>query len=130
MSFIKVWTDVGDDEFVNLPARITSNNPDGSFDIQYLSVTERRTPDGKKIWSYEDDVYNITDEYITEYMFDECDLHFASIGEDSFIKVDRGSDDEDDSDYEPHSSVGYSTSSEDEDDEEDDGSCGGDDEDD
>lgn len=128
MSFVKVLTDIGDEEFVNIPARITTNNSDGSFNIQYLSVTERRTPEGKKIWSYEDEVYTITDEYITEYMYDECDLHFVSIAEDSFIKIDRDSDNEDDSDYEPASSVGYSTSSEEsEDDDADECDYGGDD---
>lgn len=115
MSFVKVWTDIGVDNFVNLPARITSNNPDGTFNIQYLSATELRTPNGKKIWSYENEVYAITDEYITEYMFDESDLHFVSIGDGSFVRMERDSDNEDDSDYEPQSSEGYSTSSDGED---------------
>ena len=71
MSFVKVWTDIGD-SFVNLPARIIDYSTDRTvMHIKYLSQTDGRDPQtNKKIWSYEDDIYDITDESITEYMYD------------------------------------------------------------
>jgi hypothetical protein len=104
MSFVKVWTDIGD-SFVNLPARIVDYSADRTvMHIKYLSQTDRRDPQtNKKIWSYEDDIYDITDESITEYMYDDGDLGFASIGENNYIKVEMTDEEEDDSDYEPSS---------------------------
>ena len=99
MSFVKVWTDLGD-SFVNLPARVVESVND-TIRIRYLTLSEDRDPTtNKKIWSYEDEIYDITDESITEYMYDEGDLGFKSIGENVYIKVEVSDGDEDDSDYE------------------------------
>jgi hypothetical protein len=102
MSFLKVWTDIGD-MFVNLPARVIDYSPDRTvMHIKYLSQTDRRDPTtNKKIWSYEDEIYDITDESITEYMYDEGDLGFVSVGENDYIKVEITDGEDEDSDYEP-----------------------------
>lgn len=120
MSFIKVWTDIGD-TFVNLPARIIDYAQDRTvMNIKYLSQTDRRDPNtNKKIWSYEDEIYDITDESITEYMYDEGDLGFVSVGENDYIKVEMTDEEDEDSDYEPVSET--ETDSDDCSDDEDDG---------
>ena len=115
MSFVKVWTDVGD-LFINLPARVVESVND-TLRIKYLSQSDRRDPTtNRKIWSYEDEIYDITDESITEYMYDEGDLGFVSIGENDYIKVEVSDGDEDDSDYEQPSDT--DTCSEESDDDE------------
>jgi hypothetical protein len=124
MSFIKVWTDIGKETFVNLPARVIDHT--GTIlRIKYLSKTNIRAEGtNKKIWSYEDDIYDITDESITEYMYDEGDLGFVSIGENLYIKVEVSEEDEEDSDYEQPTDTEteseYDTDDEDEDIEEED----------
>jgi hypothetical protein len=77
MSFIKVLTDV-DGRVTNLPARIVSTESNGTFNIQYLSKTERKIH-GKTVYEYETDIYNITDESIDEYMYDESDMDFIQL---------------------------------------------------
>lgn len=116
MSFVKVWTDVGD-TFVNLPARVIETIND-TIRIKYLSQSDRKDPTtNKKIWSYEDEIYDITDESITEYMYNESDLGFVSINENDYIKMEVSDDDEDDSDYEqPSGTDTCSDASEDDDD--------------
>lgn len=116
MSFVKVWTDVGD-TFVNLPARVIETIND-TIRIQYLSQSDRKDPTtNKKIWSYEDEIYDITDESIAEYMYNESDLGFVSINENDYIKMEVSDDEEDDSDYEqPSDTDTCSEASEDDDD--------------
>ena len=117
MSFVKVWTDIGN-SFVNLPARVIESLND-TLRIRYLSQTDRRDPTtNRKIWSYEDEIYDITDESITEYMYDESDLGFVSIGENDYIKTEISEDDED-SDYEPMSETETDTDGSDTDDDDD-----------
>ena len=124
MSFVKVWTDIGGETFVNLPARVIDHNG-STLRIKYLARTEVRDEGTKKkIWSYEDEIYDITDESITEYMYDEGDLGFVSIGENVYIKVEVSVEEEEDSDYEQPTDTetesDYDTEEEDEDVEEED----------
>jgi hypothetical protein len=95
MSFIKVLTDV-DGEVYSLPARIVSTNSDGSFNIQYLSKTEKKHSNGKSIYEYEIELYNITEESIDEYMYDENEGGFKTIEDGLFIRESSSIDDDDD----------------------------------
>jgi hypothetical protein len=95
MSFIKVLTDV-DGEVSSLPARVVNTNPDGSFNIQYLSKTEKKHTNGKTIYEYEVEIYNITEESIDEYMYDESECKFTCVNPGEFIKVSQNYDDDDD----------------------------------
>jgi hypothetical protein len=124
MSFIKVLTDV-DGDISSIPARIVSNEKDGSFNIQYLSKTDKKHTSGKTIWEYEVEIYNITDESIDEYMYDEGDMGFKFIEDGVYIRESKNYDSGDD-DYVPSSGSDEDTeeessdeSDEDEEDEED-----------
>ncbi len=112
MSLIRVWTEVEDNKFASLPAKIVSSKGD-VYTIKYLSPSEKRDSHNRKIYTYEDDTYEITNEYITEYVNSdfEIDFGFNKISETEFIKYDTDSDDED---YVPSSSE----SDDDDDDEE------------
>jgi hypothetical protein len=106
MSFVKILTDV-DGVISSIPARIISTEKDGSFNIKYISRTEKKHTNGKTIYEYEDEIYNITEESIDEYMYDETECGFRSIGNgDQYIKQSnsRDGDDDEDGDYEPGSS--------------------------
>jgi hypothetical protein len=121
MSLIKVWTELGNDgKCYSLPAKIVSKKGN-TFVIQYLSSTDRKTRDGKKIYMYEDETYEVTDNSITEYLEtdSELDLGFEQIsgsGDFEFIKYDSDSEDED---YVPSSSEDSSSSDDDDDDDDD-----------
>ena len=109
MSFVKVLTDV-DGVISSIPARIISTEKDGSFNINYISKTDKKHTNGKTIYEYEDEVYNITEESIDEYMYDESDCGFKVVGEGLYIKQSSNDDDED-GDYVPGSSEDDSESS-------------------
>lgn len=100
MSLIKVWTEL-DDKYVALPAKVVSSHGT-KYKIKYLSVSEKRDSHNRKIYSYEDEIYDITNESITEFTNSdmEIDLGFKQITENEFIKYDSDSDD----DYIPSSS--------------------------
>lgn len=114
MSLIKVYTETSDGVFESLPAKIISTKDD-VFTIVYLSPTENRDEHNRKIYKYETETYEITDESISEYLDSdtELDLGFKQISQDEFIKYESDSDD----DYVP--SEEEESSSEDESDEED-----------
>lgn len=116
MSLIKVWTEIYDNKFASLPAKIIHTNGD-TFTIRYLSATENRDAHNRKIYAYEEETYDITNDYITEYMNSdyELDFGFKEISTGQFIKYETDSDDED---YIPSSSS-YSTSSSDNDNDDD-----------
>ena len=118
MSFIKVLTDVND-VISSIPARVVNTNPDGSFNIQYLSKTDKKHVNGRNIYEYETEIYNITDDSINEYMYDENEGGFKMIGEDMYVRFSRGDGDgEDDDDYVPSSECESEENSEEEDSEE------------
>ena len=99
---VKVYTDVGEDLPVALYAKVCDKN--GSvYVIRYLSPTDERD-DGKVIYRYETDEYEITDESIMEYLDgDEEDIGYKVI-DDGFVKEDS------DSDYESESETTESES--------------------
>jgi|APCry1669189599_1035237.scaffolds.fasta_scaffold04001_3 hypothetical protein len=118
MSFIKVLTDVND-VISSIPARVVNTNPDGSFNIQYLSKTDKKHVNGRNIYEYETEIYNITDDSINEYMYDENEGGFKMIGEDMYVRFSGGDGDgEDDDDYVPSSECESEENSEEEDSEE------------
>ncbi len=102
MSLIKVLTELDNGTITELPAKIveTKNNGD-VFVIRYLSYAEKRDNHNRKIYKYEDDTYEITNESITEFLNSdfEIDLGYKNISSDEFVKYESDSDD----DYTPSS---------------------------
>jgi hypothetical protein len=122
MSFIKVLTDV-DGVVSTLPARIIATLSDGSYNIKYISKTEKKHTNGKSIYEYEDEIYNITEESIDEYMYDEAEfgLKLISAEEGTYIKQSNSCDDGgDDEDYIPGTSSSSDSESEEDEEEDDD----------
>lgn len=95
MSLITVYTELPDGETVHLPAKILSTKGD-VFTISYLSVTEKRDDHNRKIYKYEDETYEISDESISEYLNSdtELDFGFKQISDNEFIKYETDSDDD------------------------------------
>lgn len=116
MSLIKVWTELDDGKCTSLPAKIISKKSNGVMIIKYLSITENKDSQNRKIYKYEDETYEITDESVSEYIDSdsELDFGFQQISEDEFVKYDSDSDE----DYVP---------SEDDDDDESSETCSDDD---
>lgn len=100
MSLIKVFTEVENGVTKSLPAKIIDTNGD-KYKIVYMSPSENKDSHNKRIYKYEDEIYEITDESITEYLDtdSELDLGFKKISDNEFIKYDSDSDD----DYTPSS---------------------------
>lgn len=90
MTFVRVWTDVGQRKPVPLLAKIIERNG-VIFTIKYLSES------AGGVWSYEDDTYDVDDESIAEYLNNDTEesLGFMKIGENEFTK------DSSDDDYVP-----------------------------
>ena len=104
---VRVWTDVGTLKPAALLARVIEEN-DGVYKIQYFSPTEEYDH-GRVIYRYEDEIYEIDDESITEYLdSDETDAGYILVSQDAWIKASSDSDED------------YVPSEEDLDDEEDD----------
>lgn len=96
MSLVKVWTEMDDGECYSLPAKIVSQKGN-IITVKYLSVSDKKTPhSNKKIYRYEDETYNITDDSVTEYLNSECefDFGFEEISEGEFIKYESDSDED------------------------------------
>jgi hypothetical protein len=109
MNFIKVWTELDDGKFKSLPARIVRTTNKNTYTIQYLSPTTKRTSSGKRVYAYEDEVYEITDESIVQKADSELSLGFEemSSSKGNFVKFDircEVYEDEEDEDYVPSSS--------------------------
>ena len=119
MSLIKVFTEFDDGTTAYLPAKIISKNGD-VYTITYLSSSEDRDSHNRRIFKYEDDTYDITDESITEFLNSdmEIDLGFKKISETEFIKYDSDSDDDYIPSEEDEDDSSDEESSEDEEDEE------------
>jgi hypothetical protein len=100
MSLIKVFTEIEDGVMTCLPAKIIDSKGD-KYNVVYLSATDTRDSHNRKIYKYEDEVYEITNESITEYLNSdmEIDIGFKQISDDEFVKYDTDSDD----DYVPSS---------------------------
>jgi len=122
---VRVWTDVGSRKPVPLLAKIVEENG-VIFTIRYLSESD------DKIWRYEEDVYEIDNDSIAEYLktSDEHDAGFSPC-DDGFVKIEMDDDyipsEEDEESYEDEESdeeeeEDYEEDSiEDEDDDEDEG---------
>lgn len=96
MSLIKVWTELDDGKCYSLPAKIISKKSNGVMIVKYLSVTENKDSQNRKIYKYEDEMYEITDESVSEYIDSdsELDFGFQQISEDEFVKYDSDSDED------------------------------------
>lgn len=96
MSLIKVWTELDDGKCTSLPAKIISKKSNGVMIIKYLSITENKDSQNRKIYKYEDETYEITDESVSEYIDSdsELDFGFQQISEDEFVKYDSDSDED------------------------------------
>jgi len=116
MSFVRILTD-DEGEISHMPARIISYEANESFNVNYLSRTLKKNQNGKIIYEYEIDVYNVTDESVSEYFCDEYDLGFKKISEDEYIRVNL-SDDEDDCDQSEYGASSIHDDDVDDDDEE------------
>lgn len=124
MTLVRVFTDTGGLKPVNLLAKIfdVKGGDETTFFIRYLSPTDD-TMHGKKIYRYEEETYQVTDESISEYMNtdDESDLGFQQLPCGGFICADSDSDyvpEEDDECSSYDDSDSEDESLEDEDDEE------------
>jgi hypothetical protein len=108
MSLVRVWTDVGERKPKALLARIISTSKK-IYTISYLSPTDDKNQ-GRVIWRYEDETYEIDDDSICEYLDtdDETDIGFTTY-EDGFIKKSDSDDD-----YVPSDEEDESTSEDDE----------------
>lgn len=97
MSLVKVWTELDDGKCISLPAKIVSKKTNGIMIVKYLTVTENKDSQNRKIYKYEDETYEITDESVSEYIDSdsELDFGFQQISDDEFVKYDSDSDDED-----------------------------------
>ena len=99
MSLVRVWTDVGAKKPVALLAKIVEK--DGViYTLRYLTEGQDR------VWRYEDDVYEVDDDSIAEFLGtdQEDEIGFSDIGN-GFVKTDS------DDDYEPTDSDASSESS-------------------
>lgn len=103
MNFLKVWTELDDGKFRSLPAKVVSQNGK-FFTIQYLSPTSKKTSNNKRIFNYEEDTYQITDESIVQQVDSELTLGFEETSPGDFIKFDMREEDSSDEDYVPSSS--------------------------
>jgi len=104
---LRVLTDIGGPKPVPLLARVLEERDD-SYTIVYLSATEEKAH-GPTIYRYEDDPYEIDQDYIVEFLDDEGQAGFepspSNVG---WIKQVYDSDD----DYEPSEDEGDSPSDE------------------
>lgn len=108
MSLVRVWTDVGARKPKPLLAKIVSSK-NGIHSIRYLSPSI----DNSHIFRYEEDVYEIDDESICEYLNldDESEIGFRMNEEGDFYKASS------DDDYEPSDEEDETTSGDEEDEE-------------
>lgn len=108
MNFLKVWTELDDGKFKSLPAKVVSKNPKGVLTIRYLSSTSKKTTSGKRLYTYETETYEITEDSIVQKVDSELTLGYEELisAPGYFVKFDYdgGDQDEDDEDYVPCSS--------------------------
>jgi hypothetical protein len=116
--FVKVYTDTGKRKPVVLLAQVVHQSGDGIYKIKYLSPTNDLF-DGKQVYKFEDDIYEIDDESITEihveipgytqvddevYVKDESDVDYcpseeSDESEDSEYSYENSEEDEDEEEY-------------------------------
>lgn len=95
MTIVRVYTDVGGVKPVHLLAKIFETHGN-VMRVRYLSKTDERK-NGKPVYRYEDEMYDIGDESVSQYMetSDEEDIGYKKIDDGGFIL------EESDSDYDP-----------------------------
>lgn len=101
---VQVLTDVGKKKPIIMNAKVIDKS-DTTFKIQYLSPTSELF-NGKRLYKYETDVYEIEEDSITDTVIDERCIGFKKIDEDGFIKTDSDNDycpSESESDYDSES---------------------------
>lgn len=105
MSLVRVWTDVGARKPKPLLAKIVSSK-NGIHTIKYLSPVA----DNSHLFRYEEDVYEIDDESICEYLNldDEADIGFRINEEGDYYKASS------DDDYAPSEEEDETTSGDEE----------------
>jgi hypothetical protein len=91
---VRVWTDIGGPKPVAILARIIEKNGT-QYKIQYFSPSEDRDH-GRIVYKYEDEVYDIDDDSVTEYLdsMNESDIGYVQVGDNAWIR-DAGDSDED-----------------------------------
>ena len=90
---VRVWTDIGTLKPAALLARVIEEH-DGVYKIQYFSPTEEYDH-GRVIYRYEDEIYEIDDESITEYLdSDETDAGYILVSADAWVKASSDSDED------------------------------------
>lgn len=95
---VRVLTDNGGPKPVPLLARVVEERDD-SYTIVYLSKAEE-DEHNRTVYRYEDDHYEIDDDYVIEYLDDEAEAGFERY-DDEGGWVKRRRDDTSDDDYEP-----------------------------
>ena len=111
---VRVLTDNGGPKPVPLLARVLEERDDGTYSIIYLSKAEEDER-GRSVYRYEEDPYEIDDDYIIEYLDNEIEAGFEQYDDEGWIKK-RRTEDESDDDYTP-SDEGEETDEDEEDDE-------------
>lgn len=109
---VRVLTDVGGPKPVALIARVVEER-DTEYVIQFLSLTEDRDHN-RTVYKYEDETYDIDEDYIVEYYDDEYEAGFTNVADDGWVKESA------DSDYVPSSGEEDDDEEDGEDEEEDD----------
>jgi hypothetical protein len=89
---VKVYTDVGKTRPIALYAKVVEKMKKGKYKIQYLSPTTE-VYEGKVLYRYENDIYDVEDDSIMEYIkHDEDYIGYTAIDDIGFIKQDSDSD--------------------------------------
>ncbi len=89
---LKVYTDVGKTRPVALYAKVVEKLKKGKYRIKYLSATSQ-SYEGKVLYKYEDETYDVDDDSIMEYIKqDEDYIGYTAVDDIGFIKNESDSD--------------------------------------
>ncbi len=116
---VQVLTDIGKKKPIIMNAKVIDKS-ESTFKIKYLSATSDMF-NGKRLYKYEPEIYEIGEESVTDTAHDEREIGFKKVDDEGFIKTDSDNDylpSGSESDYDSES-VTESENSEDEDEEED-----------
>lgn len=87
---VQVLTDIGKKKPIIMNAKVIDKS-ESTFKIKYLSPTSDMF-NGKRLYKYEPDIYEIGEESVTDTVNDEKDIGFKKIDEEAFIKTDSDID--------------------------------------
>lgn len=89
---LKVYTDIGKTRPVAMYAKVVEKLKKGKYRIKYLSPTTQ-SYEGKIIYKYEEDTYDIDDDSIMEYIKqDEEYIGYMSVDDIGFVRMESDSD--------------------------------------